>query len=118
MLIYVNLDVHIWLQIHKQCGRPDLTRVGDYVLASSQDRRDFEKFRDSEFYKKKPLIKTDILVQFMKMSKLSIEYCNKFGIDFIANFPSSQYPNLCEWTRNLLFSNRESAEGKVVMTYY
>ena len=68
MLIYVNLDVHIWLQIRKQCGRPDLTRVGDYVLASSQDRWDFEKFRDSEFYKKKPLIKSDILVQFMEMS--------------------------------------------------
>ena len=103
--------MYIWLQICKRCGRPDLTRVGDYVLASSQDRRDFDQFRDSEFFKEKPLIKTDILIQFMEMRKLSIEYCSKFGVDFITNFPSSKYPNLCEWTRNLLFGSRESAEG-------
>lgn len=105
------MDVHVWLLVRKQCGRPDLTRVGNYVLASSQDRRDFEKFRDTEFYKERPLIKTDLLVQFMEMNKLSIEYCSKFGIDFITNFPSSQYANLCEWTRHLLFSSKVSDEG-------
>ena len=35
----------------KFCGRPDLQRVGNYIVAISADRQDFDKFRDSPFYK-------------------------------------------------------------------
>ena len=58
MLIYVNLDVHVWLQIHKQCGRPDLTRVGNYVLEIDVILRNSEILNFT-------LIKTALLVQFM-----------------------------------------------------
>lgn len=64
--MYVNLGVYTWIQVRRNCGKPDLTRVGDYVLPTSSDRRDFEKFRDSEFYQQRPLIKTNLLVQLME----------------------------------------------------
>lgn len=70
--MYVSLDVYTWMQVRKNCGKPDFTRVGNYVLATSSERRDFEKFRDSEFYKKRPLMKTDLLVQFMEKSVLPL----------------------------------------------
>lgn len=102
--MYVSLDVYTWLQTRKQCGRVDLKRIGNYVLASSGDRRDFEQFRDSDFYKERPLLKTDMLVKFMEeeCGKSEIKYCNKFGLHFVMNFPSSKFDDLCDWTRNIL----------------
>ena len=102
--MYVTLDMHTWLQTRKQCGRVNLTRIGNYVLASSADRRDFDKFRDSDFYKERPLLKTDLLVKFMEeeCGRIEIKYCNKFGLDFVTNFPSSRFDDLCDWTRNIL----------------
>ena len=113
--MYVNLDVYTWMQVRKNCGRPDLTRVGNYVLAASSDRRDFEKFRDLEFYKKKPLIKSDLLVQFMEEKNIAIEYCNKFNIDFIINFPVSLFDDLCEWVRKLLQINQTRESSSTVV---
>ena len=100
--------MHVWLECRKNTGRPDLKRVRNFILASSVDRRDFEKFRDSEFYKQRPLIKTDLLEQFMKQRCITIEYLHKFGIDFIMNFPSSQFDELCDWTRNILYAKQAS----------
>ena len=108
LLIYINLDVYIWLECRKRTGRPDLRRVGNYILATTGDRRDFEQFRDSEFYKQRPLIKTDLLEQFMKQRSINIEYFNKFGIDFIINFPYSQFDELFEWARKKLNSDKVS----------
>lgn len=106
--MYISLDVYIWLQCRKHTGRPDLRRVGNYLIASSADRKDFEKFRDSEFYERRPLIKTDLLERFMKQKFITIDYINKFGIEFITNFPHSQFDDLCEWTRKILYSGQES----------
>ena len=64
---------------------------------------------DSDFFKRRPLIKTDLLEQFMKQKFITIECLNKFGIDFIMNFPSSQFNELCEWTRN----NTQASEGTI-----
>ena len=77
-----------------------------YWLATSSDRRDFEKFKDSEFYENRPLIKTDLLVQFMEKRCIAIEYCNKLNIDFIVNFPGLLFDDLYEWVRNLLQDNQ------------
>ena len=110
LLMYISLDVYTWMQVRKNCGRPDFTRVGNYILATSADRRDFEKFRDSEFYNERPLIKTDFLVQFMEKKSIPIEYCNKFNIDFIVNFPSSLFDELCDWVRNHLQTRKTSDE--------
>ena len=108
LLIYINLDVYIWLECRKRTGRPDLRRVGNYILATTGDRRNFEQFRDSEFYKQRPLIKTDLLEQFMKQKSINIEYFNKFGINFIISFPYSQFDELCEWARKKLNSDQVS----------
>jgi len=40
-----------------QCG-PD--QNWNYVLKSSADQRDFEEFRDFNFYKELPLLKTEV----------------------------------------------------------
>ena len=64
--MYVTLDVHTWLETRKQCGRVELTRIENYILASSGDRRHFDQFRGSDFYKERPLLKTDLLIKFMK----------------------------------------------------
>lgn len=112
--MYVSLDVHIWLECRKHTGRPDFTRIGNYILASSADRRDFEKFRDSEFYKQRPLIKTHLLEQFMKERCIAIKEFNKFGIDFVMNFPSSQFDSLCTWTRNILYDHDSQVSERVL----
>lgn len=111
--MYVNLDVHIWLECRKNTGRPDLRRIGNYVLASSTDRREFEKFRESEFYKQRPLIKTHLLEQFMKQKSIAIEYFHKFDIDFIMSFPKSQFDDLCTWARNILYGDNQASEQVV-----
>ncbi|XP_065903393.1 uncharacterized protein [Dysidea avara] len=102
VLMYLSLDVHTWMQIRNQCGRPELRRIGNYVLGTSADRHDFDKFRDSEFYKQRPLLKTELLARFMKEKCITASCCNKYGIEFVLNFPSTEFDNLCEWTRNLL----------------
>jgi len=102
--MYVTLDVHTWLETRKQCGRVELTRIGNYILASSGDRRDFDQFRDSDFYKERPLLKTDLLIKFMKKEcgRNEIKYCRKFGLDFVMNFPSSKFDDLCNWAHDVL----------------
>ena len=107
--MYISLDVFIWLKCRKHTpGRPELKRIGNYIIASTADQREFEIFRDSEFYKQRPLIKTNLLEQFMKQKFITIEYCHKFGIDFIVNFPSSQFGELCEWARDILYNCQAS----------
>ena len=98
--MYINLDVFIWLEYCKHTGRPEFKRIGNYIIASTTDQREFETFRDSDFYEQRPLIKTDLLEQFMTLKFITIEHFQKFGIDFIMNFPSSHFDELCEWTRN------------------
>ena len=111
--MYISLDVFIWLKCRKHTpGRPELRRIGNYIIASTADRKEFETFRDSEFYMQRLLIKTNLLEQYMKQKCINIEYCHKFGIDFILNFPSSQFGELCEWVRNTLNNCRASETTK------
>ena len=101
--MYVTLDVYTWLEVRKNHGRIDLNRVGNYVLASSKDRQEFDKFRESEFFKERPLIKTAVLEKFMEeQCQCKINFRNKFRIDFVTNFPTSQFDDLCCWTREML----------------
>ena len=126
--MYISIDVFIWLKCRGHTpGRSELRRVGNYVIASTADRKEFETFRDSEFYMQRPLIKTNLLEQFMKQKHLAIEYCHKFGIDFILNFPSSQFNEMCEWVRNILYNcqaseattdERSKREKVIKFSYY
>ena len=108
--MYLSLDVYTWMQIRSQCGRPDLRRVGNYILGTTADRRDFDKFRDSEFYKQKPLLKTELLARYMKEKFVTAPCCSKYGIEFVLNFPSTEFDNFCQWTRNLLGVGERSSE--------
>lgn len=105
--MYVNLDVFTWLQTRRDCSRPDLQRVGNYVLATSAHRREFEKFRESDFYKDRPLIKTDLLIEYMKMKMLPVELISKYGKEYVTNFPSSRFDELCDWAKKILHGKLE-----------
>jgi len=82
----------------------ELTRIGNHVLPSSGDRRDFGQFRDSDFYKEQLLLKADLLIKFMKKEcgKNETKYCRKFGLDFVTNFPSLKFDDLCNWAHDVL----------------
>ena len=41
ILIFVNMAVFIWFQFRKFNNFPDLTRDGDYLIATSKDRKNF-----------------------------------------------------------------------------
>ena len=78
--------------------------VLEIVLASSGDQKDFDQCRDSDFYKKRPLLKTALLIKFMEKEcgRNEIKYYRKFRLDFVANFPSSKFDDLCNQARNVL----------------
>lgn len=109
--MYVSLDVLIWLQCRKSCGRPDVQRIGNYVLANTTDRRDFDVYRDSMFFKKRPLVPTDLLQEFMKIKNLHVDLQNEYGVNFVVNFPTSHFEELCIWARNIIYGTKVSDAG-------
>ena len=45
---------------------------------------------------------TDVLVEFMKMRKLTVKLIWKYGMEYVTNFQSSYFDDLCEWSRKVL----------------
>ena len=112
--MYVSLDVYIWLDVRESCGRASLQRMGDYVLASSLDRKEFDKFRDSSFYQKGPLVATDLLTEFMKIQNLPIMYIHERGKYYISNFLMTVFTT----SANGLGSFFMGQTHQVTMIYY
>jgi len=48
------------------------------------------------------ILKTEVLVKFMEKECGEIKYCRKVGLDFITNFASSKFDDLCDWTYNIV----------------
>ena len=40
------------------------------------------------------------MVYFIKEKFIAAIFCNKYGVEFVLNYPSTQFGNLFEWTRN------------------
>ena len=112
--MYVSLDVYISLDVRKSCGRASLQRMGDYVLANYLDRKEFDKFRDSSFYQKGPLVATDLLTEFMKIQNLPIQYIHEHGKYYISNFPNECFHDLCQWARIILHGPNSSGNYDIL----
>ena len=66
ILMHVNMAVLVWLQYRKFNKMKELRRDGDYIIAKTDDRRDFDAFRDSLFYSNCPILATPLLLEFMR----------------------------------------------------
>jgi len=73
ILIFVNMAVLIWLQYRKFNGLPELTRDGDYLIATSDDRRHFDQFQNEPFYMRGPIIATPLLLKYMKAKRMFVK---------------------------------------------
>ena len=96
---YITLDVYTWMQVWKNWGRLDFTRVWSYVLVTSSDRCDSEKFYDS----RKDHYENWVFSPHHQKKCTTIKYCNKFNkIDFIWTFVAHCLIIVFEWVQNYL----------------
>ena len=119
-MIHVNMDVLIWLQYRRFNNMKELRRDGDYIVATTDDRRDFDSFRDSPFYSKCqgcPIIATPLLFKFMKFKGLPIRTITQFGNVYVTSMPmeSMDFDELCEWANDEI--DKATASSKYLCIY-
>ena len=110
ILIYVNMDVLIWIQYRKFNKTPELKREGDYIIATSNDRKDIESFHQLPFYSCYPIIATPLLLKCMKYKYIPITVVEEFGHKYVTSMPASEFAfnELCEWAK-------EEIDGSISM---
>lgn len=106
--MFVNMDVLIWLQYRKFNKMKELRRDGDYVIARTDDRRNFDTFRDSPFYSSCPIIATPLLMKFMMHKGIPIRITKEFGNVYVTSMPmeTADFDELCEWARDEMDKTR------------
>jgi len=99
ILLYVNMDILIWMQYRKFNKMPELKREGDYIIATSNDRKNFDTFRQLPFYSCYPIIATPLLLKYMKHKEIPITVIEEFGCKYVTSMPASEFAfdELCEW---------------------
>ena len=101
--MHVSIDVYLWMLYRKFHGMPTLRREDDYIVASSEDRRNYEDFRELIFnsnYPEFPMPSCPLLLQFMKAKEMPITLVTEFNCKLVTNFPQSQLDELCDWAQN------------------
>ena len=80
----------------------ELRRNGDYIIATTEDRRNFDMFRDLPFYSNRPVIATPLLLEFMRYKGIPIRTIKEFGNLYVTSMPTeiTDYDELCEWARD------------------
>lgn len=79
---------------------PILRREDDYIVASTEDRHNYEEFREHIFsskYPEFPMPSCPLLLKYMKTRNLPITVVKEFNCDLVTNFPQSQIDDLCDW---------------------
>ena len=96
------MDVLIWLQYRRFNKMKELRRDGDFIVATTDDRRDFDTFRDSPFYSNRPIIATPLLLRFMRCKGIPIRTIKEFGNLYVTSMPTeiTDFDELCEWARD------------------
>jgi len=109
ILIFVNMAVLIWLQYRKFDGLPELTRDGDYLIATSDDRRHFDQFQNQPFYLRGPIIATPLLLKYMKAKRIPIVCEEAYGQTFVMSMPTTNFAfdHLVQWARWELSGNAQ-----------
>ena len=79
----------------------ELRQDGDYVIATHDDRRDFERFRDLLFHSNCPIIATPLLLKFMKCKGIPIRTVTEFDNIYVTSMPmeSFDFDRLVRWAR-------------------
>ena len=54
ILMYHTIDMYLWILYRRFHGMPVLRREDDYIVARSEDRRNFEEFRELVLHSKYP----------------------------------------------------------------
>ena len=119
-MIHVNMDVLIWLQYRRFNNMKDLRHDGDYIVATTDDRRNFDCFRDSHFYSHCPIIATPLLFKFMRYKGIPIRTMKEFGNVYITSMPmeTTDFDELCEWASDEIDKATTSSKYLHVSIYY
>lgn len=98
------MDVLIWMQYRKFNKMPELRREGEYIIATSNDRKNFDSFRQLPFYSRNPVIATPLLLKYMEHKGIPITVVKEFGHKYVTSMPDSEFvfDELCEWARKEL----------------
>ena len=97
--MHLTIDVYLWMLYRKFHNMPVLRREEDYVVASSEDRRNYEQFCELMFnssYPEFPIPSCPLLLKYMKTKVISITVVKEFNCELVTSFPQSQIDDLCD----------------------
>ena len=100
--MYYTIDVHLWMLHRKFHNMPILRREDDNIVASSEDRHDFEQFRElilNSNYPEYPMPSCPLLLKYMKIKGMPITVVTEFNCELVTSFPLSQMDDLCDWAQ-------------------
>ena len=99
--MFINMAVLIWMEYRKFNNMPELKREGDYLIISSEDRRNFDNFRDLPFYKRGPVISTPLLLKYMNTQNIPVTCEQQFGRSYVMSMPTDvfAFDKLVKWAR-------------------
>ena len=117
ILLYATMDVLIWMQYRKFNKMPELRRDEDYFIATSNDIKNFDSFRQLPFYSCYPIIATPLLLKYMKHKGIPITVVEEFGHKYVTSMPGSEFAfdELCEWAKEEL--DKCSRKGSYSYSY-
>lgn len=97
------MAVLIWIHYRKFNKMPEL-REGDYLIATTDDRRNFDFFREHPFFLRGPVISTPLLLKYIKVKGIPIICEQEFGRSYVMSMPTCEFAfdNLVEWAREEL----------------
>lgn len=112
--MFFTIDMYLWLLYRKSLNMPSLRREDDYLVATSEDRRNYEHFRElleSSHYHESPMPSCPLLLKFMKAKGMPILLNEQFNCELVTNFPNSRMNELCDWAQSEIakLSNSELA---------
>jgi len=102
ILMFFTIDMYLWLLYRKSQKMPSLRREHDYLVATSEDRQNYEEFRElihSSHYPEFPMPSCPLLLKFMKAKGIPIMLVERFNCELVTNFPSSRINELCDWAQ-------------------
>ena len=110
------MDVLIWLQYRRFNKMKELRCDGDFIVATTDDRRDLDTFRDSPFYSNRPIIATPLLLRFMRCKGIPIRTIKEFGNLYVTSMPTeiTDFDELCEWARDEIDKTTTSSKNYII----
>ena len=101
------MAVLIWTHHRKFNKMPELRREGDYLIATPEDRRNFDFFRQLPFFLRGPVISTPLLLKYMVAKGIPITCEQEFGQFYVMSMPTCEFAfdELVEWAREELQGN-------------